>query len=77
LTFTVEALDGENIGGWEAFFDAISREGRVVEFRENEVIILLRIASDAVLLTDIVTATAAAPESRVGFAIVGFSEVGV
>jgi len=77
LTFTVEALDGENIGGWEAFFDAISREGRVVEFRENEVIILLRIASDAVLLTDSVTATAAAPESRVGFAIVGFSEVGV
>jgi hypothetical protein len=76
LVYTVEALDGENIGGWENFFDALAREGRVVEFRENEVIILLRTASEAVALTDSVIATPDAPESRVGFAIVGYSEVG-
>jgi hypothetical protein len=76
LVYTVEALDGENVGGWEAFFSALSREGRVVEFRENEVIVLLRIASETVTFTDSLAVSTGAPESRVGFALVGFSEVG-
>ena len=77
LVYTVEALDGESIGGWESFFKALSGEGRVIEFRENEVVVLLRSASEQVTLTDSITATSAAPESEVGVALVGYSEVGV
>jgi hypothetical protein len=76
LVWTVEALDGESIGGWESFFAELSRGGRVIEFRENEVVVLLRAPSQTVTLSDTATASAAAPESRVGFALVGFSEVG-
>jgi hypothetical protein len=75
--YTVEALDGESIGGWESFFKSLSGEGRVIEFRENEVVVLLRSASEQVTLTDSITATSAAPESEVGVALVGYSEVGV
>lgn len=77
LVWTVEALDGESLGGWEAFFSALSTAGKVAEFRENEVVILLRSLAETVTLADALTASSAAPESRVGYAIVGFSEVGV
>ena len=77
LVWTVEALDGESVGGWVEFFAALSGVGRVAEFRENEVVVLLRILADTVTLTDTLGAVAAAPESRVGYAIVGQSEVGV
>lgn len=77
LVWTIEALDGESIGGWEAFFGELARTGRVIEFRENEVVVLLRSPSETITLSDSATASSAAPESRVGFALVGFSEVGV
>ena len=77
LVWTVEALDGESLGGWAAFFASLSGVGKVAEFRENEVVLLLRSPVETVSLTDSVTSSSAAPESRVGFAIVGYSEVGV
>jgi len=77
LVYSVEALDGESIGGWESFFKALSGEGRVIEFRENEVVVLLRSASEQITFTDSITATSAAPVSTVGVALVGYSEVGV
>lgn len=77
LVYVVEALDGESIGGWESFFKSLSGEGRVIEFRENEVVVLLRSASEQVTLTDSITATSAASVSEVGVALVGYSEVGV
>jgi hypothetical protein len=76
LVYVVEALDGESIGGWESFFKSLSGEGRIIEFRENEVVVLLRGASEQVTLTDSITATSAAPVTTVGSAIVGYSEVG-
>ena len=76
LVWTIEALDGESVGGWSEFFAVLTGMARQVEFRENEVIVLLRAISETVTLTDALTAVSAAPESRVGFAIVGYSEVG-
>lgn len=76
LVWTVEALDGESVGGWVEFFAALSRQGATAEFRENEVIIFLRALAETVSLTDTLTVTSAAPESRVGFAKVDQSEVG-
>lgn len=76
LVWTIEALDGESVGGWAEFFQALAAVGRVVEFRENEVVVLIRALSETVTLTDSLSASSAAPESRVGYAIVGFSEVG-
>jgi hypothetical protein len=76
LVWTIEALDGESVGGWASFFAALTGVGRQVEFRENEVVVLLRALNETVTLTDTLTANSAAPESRVGFALVGQSEVG-
>lgn len=58
LVWTVEALDGESVGGWAQFFEALAGTGRVVEFRENEVIILLRIQTEAVSAADVLTTPA-------------------
>lgn len=55
LVWTIEALDGESVGGWGAFFEALSGTGAVVEFRENEVIILLRVQIEAVTAADALT----------------------
>jgi hypothetical protein len=77
LAYVVEALSGEALGGWETFFEALTREGAMVEFRENEVVVLLRTIGEQVTLIDTLTAISAAPESRVGYAIVDQSEVGV
>lgn len=76
LVWACEALDGESLGGWEAFFTSLSGAGKVAEFRENEVVVLIRTLNETVSLTDSLAATSAAPESRVGFAIVDASEVG-
>jgi len=76
LVWTIEALDGESVGGWELFFSALSATGASPEFRENEVIVYLRSFPETVSLTDALTVTSAAPESRVGYAMVGASEAG-
>lgn len=55
LVWTVEALDGEGVGGWEQFFTALASGIRAVEFRENEVIIYLRPLTEAVTASDVLT----------------------
>jgi hypothetical protein len=55
LVWGVEAIDGESVGGWSQFFEALAAAGAVVEFRENEVIILLRVQVEAVTAADVLT----------------------
>lgn len=55
LVWTVEALDGESVGGWEGFFAAIAEAARAVEFRENEVIVFLRPVTETVNCSDVLT----------------------
>ena len=55
LVWDIEALDGESVGGWVQFFGALAAAGSVVEFRENEVIILLRVQVEAVTAADVLT----------------------
>ncbi len=72
---SVQALDGEALGGWVDFFRQLAQAGRKFVIRENEVLILLRRFSDAVVLADTLTATAAALGlAEVGSAVVSFSE---
>jgi hypothetical protein len=66
LVWTVEALDGESIGGWETFFSELARAGRVIEFRENEVVVLLRAPSETITLTDATTWSSAAQRAGLG-----------
>lgn len=76
IEFDVTLLDGEALGGWQGFFAALSNQARKLEFRENEVILLLRTASEQVSLTDTSSYTTAAPTAPlVGTAICGFSEL--
>lgn len=42
----------------------------------NEQVEALNMIADTINLTDALTVTTSAPESRVGFALVGYSEVG-
>jgi hypothetical protein len=76
MEFDVTLLDGEAVGGWQGFFSSLSQQARKVEFRENEVILLLRNPSEQVALTDTSSYTTAAPTAPlVGTAICGFSEL--
>jgi len=76
VEYSATLLDGEAIGGWQGFFGALSNNARKLEFRENEVILLLRTASEQVTLTDTSSYTTAAPTAPLAdFAICGFSEL--
>lgn len=75
LRCTVRALDGESVGGWADFFRKLAQAGRKFVIRENEVVMLLRSMRDAVVCGDSLTVSTGAPESRVGYAGVGLSEV--
>lgn len=76
LRYTVKALDGTNLGGWEEFFRALARMGRRFVIRENEVVVSMRTSTQAVTCSEALTYTSAAPENRVGRARVNYSEVG-
>lgn len=76
VRYTVRAVSGQAIGGWEAYFRDLAQSGRKFVFRDNEVLQLLRQIADAVTVGDSMSSVSAAPESRVGYALVGYSEVG-
>lgn len=75
LVYDVKLLSGENIGGWESFFKSLVESGKQFVIRENEVLLRIVQFSEDITITDSMTTTAAAPESRAGYAKVGFSEV--
>lgn len=76
IRYMARCLDGERLGGWVEFFQKLALAGRKYIIRENEVLVLLKTFSDNVICGDtFATPTTAAPESRVGYAIVGYSEV--
>jgi hypothetical protein len=74
LRYQVTALSGENIGGWVDFFKKLAKAGQGYVIRENEVLLKIRKLSDNLTLTDSLSATSAGIESRVDFALVGYSE---
>lgn len=75
LVYTVRALSGDGVGGWVAFFQSLLDARRSFVVRDNEVLLLLRAPSDALLCGDSLAASAAAPESRIGYGMIGFSEI--
>lgn len=76
LVYTVRALSGDGVGGWVQFFQKLLDSRRSFVVRDNEVLLLLRTFTDGLVLGDSLSVATAAPESRVGSALVGFSEVG-
>lgn len=76
VEYQATLLDGEAIGGWQGFFGALSRQARKIEFKENEVVLLLRGQTEQVALTDTSSYTTAAPATPLAdFAICGYSEL--
>jgi hypothetical protein len=73
--YTITALSGENIGGWVDFFKKLAQTGKTYVIRENEVLIRILAFSENITITDSLTVSAASPESRVSYAMIGFSEV--
>jgi len=71
----VTALSGEAVGGWRRFFRESARQGRQYVIRENEVLVKMKIFAEVLRLTDTFTKSSAAPESRAGYAMVGYAEV--
>ena len=76
LIYTVRALSGDGVGGWTKFYQKLLDAQRSFVVRDNEVLLVLRTFADVLVLGDSITAATAAPESRVGTALVGFAEVG-
>lgn len=74
--YDVEMLDGEDVGGWEKFFKKMSDNSNVVSVRENEVLVKIKKSNDEVKSDDTMTIEKAASETRIGYARIGFSEVG-
>lgn len=74
MRYTVTAWDGEALGGWVNFFAAMGNSAKSFEFRDNEVIVLLRRAEETVTATDAASYSSAAPESRADYALADYSE---
>ena len=74
IRYAIRAVSGESLGSWYEFFRKMAAAGKQWIVRENEVLVLIRRFSDAVALTDTDSYVSAARESRVGTALVGYSE---
>ncbi|MBT9134885.1 MAG: hypothetical protein DDT38_01627 [Firmicutes bacterium] len=76
MRYRVRALDGEHLGGWVEFFQAMAAAGRQFVIRENEVLIRQSLFGPNVILCgDSITISSASPESRIGHLMIGFGEV--
>ena len=73
--FNVTAVCGTGLDTWIAFFQKLADSRRDYTLREDEVLLLLRSLTETVSFADTLTAASAAPESRIGFATIGFSEI--
>jgi hypothetical protein len=76
LTFQVTLASGDGVGGWIPFFRALMAQKGRFTIRENEVVLLSRPVADHVICSDSVLASTSAPESRIGFATIGYSAIG-
>lgn len=76
LRYFVHCVDGQALGNWTTFFKALATQAITFSIRENEVLIVLKSASDTVTVSESLSYVAAAPETRVGYMLVGFGEVG-
>jgi hypothetical protein len=74
--YSVKCLDGSAIGGWEKLFKSLLKGNKKLVIRENEVLVKLKSVRDTVAAKDTLIISKAAPESRIGYAMIGFSEVG-
>ncbi|WP_408954727.1 hypothetical protein [Natroniella sp. ANB-PHB2] len=75
VRYQVEVLDGQSLGGWKKFFKDLVRKGQQFNIAENEVVTYLRIFEDEVACKDNFSISVDVPESRVGYAQIGFSEI--
>lgn len=73
--YQVRCLDGSSVGGWADFFRRLAAAGRKFVIRDNEVVVRVLQVPDPITCSDTVTVSSAAPESRVGYAAIGYSEV--
>ncbi len=76
LRASVSAVSGEAVGGWTKFFQALQKATRTFVLRENEVLIRLRWFTETITVRDEISTSTGSPESRVGYARVGYSEIG-
>lgn len=75
LRYNVRALSGESQGGWADFFRRLANFGRRFVIRENESAGSARSFFDEIQCADDFTTSAAAPESRIDFALIGYSQI--
>lgn len=75
LRYNVRALSGENQGGWADFFRRLANFGRRFVIRENETASTVRSFFDEIQCSDDFTISSASPESRIDFALIGYSEI--
>lgn len=77
LRYTVHCVDGQARGHWSSFFTNMSQQSTSQGIRENEVIVKIKSANDNIKVTDSLSISRMAPESRVGYAKIGVdAEVG-
>ena len=68
-------MDGEALGGWADFFAALAAAGRRFVIRENEVLVVARMAADVLSFTDSLATASGAPDDEVDSAEVDYGEV--
>lgn len=76
LRYTVHCIDGQSMGSWSKFFTRQAENTGQTNIRGDEVLVKLKSASDNIAVTDSFTVSRTSPESRVGYALIGSSEVG-
>lgn len=75
LEFWITMLQNDAAQSWMRWYQLLLQQGDIEVDSASESLNLLRKVSDGVVCSDSLAAVTAAPESRVGFAKVGFSEI--
>jgi len=75
LRSSATCISGDAVGGWINFYQKLLAAKRETVVRDNEVLLHLRLLTETIAFTDVVLISTAAPESRIGSALINYSEV--
>lgn len=76
LIVEAKCIDSEKSESWVDYFAALFRAGKRTTLREGEIVTATRsITGDEIDFADVISPTQGGIETRVGYAVVGFSEV--
>jgi hypothetical protein len=74
--YTITAASGTAVGGWIQYFLRLAQARIQAMSPASDLLLLVRNVIDGVTVHDVLTATTGGVETRIGFMMIGYGEIG-